>query len=459
MFSLCKVSPRTYALVVAPLLTCAAGVAPAQEKSVALTVYHDNLALVREVRTLEIQKGESEVAFQDVAAHIDPTSVYFTSLTAPDQVAILEQNFEFDLVNASKILAKYVDQEIELRGKDGLSYSGTLLSASGSEIILRRSDGRIKIVSRGQVQHMDFPRLPEGLITRPTLVWKLRSTRNAKHRVEVGYLTSGIKWHAEYVAVTNQGDTQLELSAWVSLDNKSGASYENAKLKLVAGDVHRARRELEPLALAKTMVRAAEPDQFREKAFFEYHLYTLDRPTTVANNQIKQISLFPPTEVPVTKKYSYNGARDKRLVRVNLEFENRKAAGLGKPLPEGKIRVYKRDDDGALVLVGEDFIEHTPKDEKVRVYVGNAFDLVGERVQKERRTISRNTHEETWEIKLRNHKDKAVEITVVERFQPGWEILRSTHEYKQKDALTVEFHVNVPKDGETVVEYQVRYNR
>ena len=431
-----------------------------QEKQVGLTIYNDNLALVKDVRTLQLAKGVAEIKFQEVAAQIDPTSVFFASLTAPEKVAILEQNYEYDLVNSAKILQKYVDQQISLAAKEGASYSGTLLNASGKDIILREADGSIKIVNMDIVQNMAFPKLPEGLITRPTLVWSVDCQQAGSHKVEVGYLTSGIQWHAEYVGVTNKDDSLLDLGGWVSIDNKSGATYENAKLKLVAGDVHRAREEWRPYLRKETMVQAMEAaaPQFEEKAFFEYHLYTLQRPATVANNQIKQISLFAPAEVKVLKKYSYDGGRDEKKVRVNLEFENRKEAGLGMPLPKGKMRVYKKDDDASLIFIGEDFIEHTPKDEKVRVYVGDAFDIVGERIQKDQRSIGKSSWEETWQIKLRNHKDEPVKVTVIEHLNYDWEILRASHEYTKKDARTIEFEVMIAKDAEVLIEYVVRYN-
>lgn len=431
----------------------------AQDKEVALTVYHDNLALVRDVRTFELKKGRFEIRFQDVASSIDPTSVYFASLTAPDKVAILEQNYEYDLINSTKMLQKYVDKEIVLEGKEGKSYSGTLLHASGSDIILQESGGSIRIVNKAIVENMAFPKLPAGLITRPTLVWALDCQRGGAHKIEVGYLTSGIQWHAEYVGVTNQDDTLLELAGWVSIDNKSGATYENAKLKVVAGDVHRAKRGPRPYVVAKARSLAEAPDHFEEKAFFEYHLYTLPRPATVANNQIKQLRLFPTTEVKVSKKYSYEGARDAKKVRVNLEFGNKKEFGLGRALPKGKVRVYKKDNDESLILIGEDFIDHTPKDEKVRIYVGNAFDIVGERIQKDRRTIGKHAWEETWAIKLRNHKDQAVEVTVIEQLGVNWEILQKSHDYTKRDAGTIEFEINIPQNEEVTLEYVVRYNR
>lgn len=429
------------------------------QSDIALTVYNNNLALVKEVRRIELEKGTSELEFSDVAAQIDPTSVFFSSLTAPDEVAILEQNYEYDLVNSSKILQKYVDQEITLATKEETTYSGTLLNATGGDVVLQQADGGIKIVSMKSVENMAFPKLPEGLKTRPTLVWQLDSEQSGPHDVQVGYLTQGISWHAEYVAVTNEEDTAMELSSWVSIENNSGATYENARLKLVAGDVHRAQRP-RPQYLPLAESARLDKEQFQEKAFFEYHLYTLQRRATVADHQIKQISLFPSTNVEVEKAYSYDGRENGKDIRVNLRFKNDQASGLGMPLPQGKIRVYKEDEDDALIFVGEDFVDHTPRDEEVKVYVGNAFDIVGERTLKDQRTISKDTVEETWEIKLRNHKNQAVAITVIEQLRKGnWEVLRSSHDYTKKDAQTIEFEIEVGKDAEAVVDYVVRYYR
>ncbi len=436
-----------------------ATVAFGQQSEVGLTVYNNNLALVREVRTLTLEKGVREINFQDVAAQIDPTSVYFKSLTAPQDVTILEQNYEYDLVNSTRILQKYLDQEIRLEAKEGASYSGTLLSSAGNDVILRESDGTVRIVNRNTVENMSFPKLPAGLITRPTLVWKIDCRKSGEHKTEVGYLTNGIQWHAEYVGIVDKEDAQIDLGGWVSLDNKSGTSYENAKLKLVAGDVHRARKE-RPYGVQLEVARAQQaPDTFEEKAFFEYHLYTLQRPATVADNQVKQLSLFPSTPVKVRKKFVYDGARHGKKVNVNLEFENRKQAGLGMPLPKGKLRVYKQDEDASLVFIGEDFIDHTPKNEKVRVYVGDAFDVVGERTQQDRRTIGKSSWEENWQIELRNHKEETVEIVVVEHLGKDWEIIRNSLEYRKKDAQTIEFVVTVAANAKLTIDYVVRYNR
>lgn len=432
----------------------------ATENKVAITIYNNNLALVKDIRTLEISKGQSKIEFTDVSASIDPTSVHFKSLTAPDAVSILEQNYEYDLVNAEKILDKYIDKEITVFTEHDGPFKGKLLNSSSKNITVQMPEGNLKIISMKSIINVDFPKLPDGLITKPTLVWTLENQNPGNHNTEVSYLTSGIKWHAEYVAVSKKEDTILELSSWVSIDNKSGTDYKNAKLKLVAGEVNRAKdiRPRSMLMKDEAVTFAAAKPQFEEKAFFEYHIYTLQRTTTLNNNQIKQISLFPTSETKAEKLYIYEGATYANDVRVNLEFKNSKSQGLGIPLPQGKVRVYKEDEaDKMLEFIGEDFIDHTPKDEKVRIYLGNAFDIKGERTQISRRKVSDRVREETWEIKLRNHKNTDVKVLIVEKFWGDWEILKYSHPYKKKDANTVDFNVSVPKDKEVIVNYTVSF--
>lgn len=431
----------------------------AQDSNVSTTVYNNNLALVKDVRLMSLDKGIQEVKFKAVAAEIDPTSVHIKSISAPNKLAVLEQNYEYDLVDVNKLLEKYVDQEIKVYTKDKV-YIGILLSAQRNDIMLREADGSVRVINRAAMLNLEFPSLPEGLITRPTLVWLLDNKKAGKHKIEVSYLTSGMNWHAEYVAVSKANDKQLEISGWVSIDNKSGATYKNAKLKLVAGDVHRVKSpRLKRLYRKATIdAEAAAAPQFEEKSFFEYHLYTLQRRATLKHNQIKQISLFPAALSDAQKIYIYDGARDDKKVRVNLEFKNSKQYGLGMPLPKGKIRVYKEDEaDKSLEFIGEDQIEHTPKDEKVRVFLGNAFDIVGERKQQEYKKLGKDAREETWQIKLRNHKDEPIRVTVIEHAYGDWEIRRTTHEIKRKDANTIEFEVPVAKDGEAILEYVILY--
>lgn len=433
----------------------------AQERELAVTVYNNDLAVIKDMRSLELPKGVSDLKFQDVAAAIDPTSVHFRSLTAPEKVAILEQNYEYDLVNADKIAQKYVDKDITVQLKDRKVVRGLLLSFDGGSLILKTESDTVKLIARENIVNIDFPKLPEGLITRPTLVWKIQNDQPGKHKTEVSYLTSAMNWHAEYVAVSKEDDQLLELSAWVSIDNRSGATYPNAKLKLIAGEVHRVTPPVPIRTRAKGLTLEAMDlavPQFEEKPFFEYHLYTLSRPATIGNNQIKQISLFPTVATRVKKIYSYEFQRAAEAVRVNLEFVNSKESGLGLPLPAGKVRVYKQDlADASLEYVGEDMIEHTPKNEKVRLFLGNAFDIKPERIMTQKVSTGKNSYEETYQIKIRNHKDSAIDVLVVEKFYGFWEIKRSSHTYKRKDAYTVEFTLPAPKDQEAVLEFTVAF--
>ncbi|MBN1164039.1 MAG: DUF4139 domain-containing protein [Candidatus Krumholzibacteriota bacterium] len=422
-------------------------------QEVSLTVYNQNRALVREVRVLSIEEGVSTISFSGVAALIDPTSVHFKSLTAPGKLSILEQNYEYDLVGAPQIMQKYVDEKVRLVLEKGELFEGVLLSASSADIILRDDRGHIQVVKGDKVEHFEFPGLPEGLVTRPTLVWMVDNQGLKKQKTEISYLTTGLNWHAEYVAVVDVKDTALDLAGWVSLDNRSGAAYENAKLKLVAGDINLVPEKVRRVLEAPAAGEAAS--SFEEKSFFEYHLYTLQRPTTIKNNQTKQVSLFPPARTKTRKIYLYDGAYYQNKVRVVLEFENRKNQGLGIPLPRGKVRVYKEDDDGSLEFIGEDSIDHTPRDEKVSVFMGNAFDLVGERIKQSTRRISDRVQENAYQIKLRNHKEEDVLILVREHSRGEWNISGNSHDYEKKDAETFEFKVPVKPDAEVILTYTI----
>ena len=424
---------------------------------VALTIYNNDLCLVREQRSIEVQKGIGTVRFEDVAARIDPTSVHFKSLTDPQGVVLLEQNFEYDLVGTARLLEKYINQSLVVTSKEGNVFSGKLLNSDGGDVIMQSADGQVKIIKSASLVTVEFPSLPEGLISKPTLMWLLQSDKAGMHTSEISYLTQGMNWHAEYVAVTDAKDTQVELSGWVSIQNNAGVTFADAKIKLVAGDVHTVRPERRLAKAAEVMTLGADMSQFQEKEFFEYHLYTLQRLSTVKDRQIKQLSLFSPATVKSAKQYVFDGqARDSK-VGVYLEFKNSASDGLGLPLPAGKVRVYKADEDKSQEFIGEDRIDHTPKDEKVRLYLGNAFDLVGERIEKSVQQVTDRSRRMTVEIKLRNHKKEDVSISVVEHFYGDWEFVGPTPPIKKQDASSVEFVLAVPKDGEKVFEYTVLY--
>jgi len=464
------------------LLMSLAFVVPASALEV--TVYNSNLGLIKETRPFTLKNGVNSVQVVDVAAQIDPTSVHFKSLTAPDAVSVLEQDFRYDLISQEKILSRYIGKEIELQryGRDGDKkeiIKGTLLSSAGGRI-MKVGD---KLVLNPQGEAI-LPELPEGLLTKPTLMWLLNSKKAGEHQGEISYLTAGMSWNADYVLVIDKDDAKADLNAWVTVSNNSGATYKDAKLKLVAGDMHRA-----PVAAvrgrmnyaAKAMMLDEASGGMSEKSFFEYHMYSLGRLTTLAENSSKQVEMASAAGVPVRKLFTYDGVEgiqwnyfgdsgywdpnygvsSGKKVAVHFEFDNKKAEGLGIPLPKGRVRVYKKDDDGSLQLAGEDAIDHTPKDEKVRVKMGESFDLVGER-KRTNFSSDNNKHrfEETFEIKIRNHKDSDAAVMVVEHLYrwTNWKIVDSSAKWVKKDAQTIEFPVTVKKDGETVVTYTVKYS-
>ncbi len=452
--------------------------AAAQNEGLELAVYNQDLALVKDRRSMDLAEGLNEVRFADVASQIDPTSVHFRSLADPEGTVVLEQNYEYDIVGSAKLLQKYVDMEIAVVTEDGQEYVGTLLSGA-DDVILQGADGQVTVLKLEQIKEFAFPALPEGLITRPTLVWTLQSAQGGSQEVEVTYLTGGVNWQANYIVVLAPDEQSLDLDGWVTLDNRSGTTYEDAKLKLIAGDIHRAAadaRVMKEEILYEAAAGAAP--QVEERAFFEYHLYEVQRPVTVKDQQTKQIEFVTASEVPAVKFFVYDGSQisyagyyeplaepgygtvSNKKVMVMLEFTNGEEQGLGIPLPKGTLRVYKEDVDGSTLLIGEDAIDHTPRDEDIRLYIGDAFDVVGERVQTDFRVdYDDDWLEESFEITLRNHKEEDIEVRVVEHLfrWSEWQILDASEDFEKMDAQTIEFRLPVEADGETVLTYRVRY--
>jgi len=435
------------------------------QKDVMVTIYNGNLGLVKDTRDVRLDAGTLEVQFADVAALIDPTSVHLKSLTDPSALRILEQNYEYDLLTSAKLLEKYVGKKVRLYQSNGSYQEATLLSTNGP---IYEINGQIHMGHSGQVV---LPALPENLVAKPTLVWLLRNAKAAAQRVEASYLTGGINWKADYVMVINAADTRSDLTGWVTIDNKSGSTYSDAALKLVAGDIHRAPDRGREGRLMEMAAKAVSADQanrdFKSEGFFEYHLYTLDGRTTIKDNQTKQLALMSASEVPVDKHYIYYGAADyyrtqygvpvsTQKVGVYLELKNSKENRLGLPIPKGRVRVYKADTSGSQQLIGEDWIDHTPKDEKIKIKMGDAFDVVGERTQKDWKRIASNLYEVEWEISLRNHKKEAVTVEVVEPMPGDWEVLRASHPYEKIQAFTAQWKIPVAKDGETKLTYRIR---
>ncbi len=435
------------------------------QRDVMVTIYHGTLGLVKDVREVRLDAGMIEARFMDVAAQIDPTSVHLKSLTDPAGLRILEQNYEYDLLSSQKLMEKYVGRKVRLYQGNGSYQEATLLSINGP---VYEINGQIHM---GHFGNVVLPSLPENLVSKPTLVWLLRNTKPAPQRIEASYLTGGITWKADYVLVINPADTRSDLTGWVTITNQSGATYHNAALKLVAGDINRAvsrdeaHRALE--SAAKAAPSAPADREFKSEGFFEYHLYTLDGRTTIKDNQTKQLTLMSASDVPLDKHFVYYGAAgfyrnqygmplSNQKVGVYLELKNSKENHLGIPLPKGKVRVYKADSSGSQQLIGEDWIDHTPKDEKVKIKMGEAFDLVGERVQKDWKRIASSLYEVEWEITLRNHKKEAVMVEVVEPMPGDWEVLRETHRHAKPQAFTAVWKIPVPGEGATTLGYRVR---
>jgi len=443
------------------------------QKSVAITVYNSNIGLVKDTRTLRLQRGASQLRFMDVAQQINPTTVHIKSLTAPNALEVVEQSYEYDLLNPQKLLDKYVGKELTLvlrkleNNTEQLAPTrATLLSNNSGQVW---QIGEQIIINPTNIAEIRFDKLPPDLIAKPTLVWTLNNTGAETHTVEASYLTTGMGWRADYVVVVNKDDTKADLNGWVTINNNSGAAYNNAELKLVAGDVNRVQ-DVMPMAKARAgaVETAAAPPQFQEQAFFEYHLYTLQRPTTLKNNETKQISLLSAANFNVKKElvlngqqYYYQGYNNpgeaiKEKVGVFVEFKNSKESGLGQPLPAGVVRVYKADATGAQQFIGENRIDHTPKDESVRVKLGDAFDVVAERKQTDYKAIARRAFEYAYEIRIRNHKEEPITVVVNEPIGGDWEIINSTFPAEKTAAFAARFNVPVAKDGEAVLSYRVR---
>lgn len=448
---------RKYISVLGLLGVLFAAAAAWGQSDLTVTVYNDGRGLVKDVRELNFKKGADTVKITDVAASLDPTSVRFEPLVRKNDIDLLEQNFEFDLIGSEKLLNKYLDRNIDLVTKDQKTFSGKLLSYTGGQYVLSVPAGGIKVVNASEVVNISMPELPSGFYTRPTLVWLFSSRYAGKEKCQVSYLAGNLGWHAEYVALVNATDDRLSLSGWVSIDNRSGATYPNAKLKLVAGQLNRARQERGIVQSSQMKIQTADQQPFEEKDFFEYHLYTLSFPTSLANNQIKQVSLFDPAETPVKKNFIYDPDRDATKASVVLEFKNSKEMGLGMALPTGVVRMMKRDTDGSIELIGEDNLGHTPKDESVKLTVGKAFDIACEQTQKDRRQISSKVWEEDWEVSIRNHKTEPVTVRVVKRLWGFWDITQTSHTFTKKDASTAWFEIPVDKDKETKLTFTVRY--
>lgn len=438
----------------------------------ALTVYNSEIALVRDTRNLQLPTGSFDLQFMDIAATVNPATVHFRSLTEPSRVSVLEQNYEYDLLEPDKLLRKYVGRDVTLvrPRQDGgttrmeevrahlLSYNSAPVWKIGNEI-----------VTGLHADHIRFPELPDNLYSRPTLIWTLNNTGARNHRVEASYLAGKLSWNADYVLTVARDDRIADLDGWVTLTNASGTGFRNAKLQLVAGDLNRVRQVLARKAQDAYQPQAVEEAvRVEQEAFSEYHLYSLARRTSINNNETKQVSMLGASGVPVQKRFVVNGqafyyrnaqhpgAPLKDVVQVFYQFRNEEKNGMGLPMPAGIVRVYQADSKGGVHFVGEDRIGHTPKDETLNLKIGNAFDVVCERNQVDFRRIAANVYEMEYEIALRNHKASEISVEVNEPLGGTWEMISASHEWKKTAAWAAQFMVPVAADGETVLKYRVR---
>src|SRR5690348_16525830 len=442
------------------------------QTDLAVTVYNSNIALVRDVRQLTLPTGFFRLKFMDIAATVNPATVYFRSLTEPDKLGVIEQNYEYDLLEPAKLLHKYVGKEVTLVRT--YQDSGTTKHEEIKATLLSDNNGPVwrignDIVTGMFAESYRFPEVPANLYDRPTLLMSLENSGPRKQQIEASYLANNLSWNADYVLTVARDDKNADLDGWVTVVNNSGTAFHNARLQLVAGDLNRIQTP-SPSAMngAVLEMKAARAQQFAQENFSEYHLYTLGRRTSVEDKETKQISLLQGSAVPVEKgfivngnNYYYRNAQNpgspiKDPVMVYYKFRNDEKSGLGIPLPAGNLRVYQKDSRGGILFVAEDRIDHAPKDENVIVHIGNAFDVIAERKQTDYKRIDTHTWEMEFEITLRNHKDSPITVEVNEPIGGNWEMLSSSYKFTKTTAFAAQFKVPVDKNGTSVLRYRIR---
>jgi hypothetical protein len=442
------------------------------QTDLAVTVYNSNIALVRDVRQLTLPAGLFRLKFMDIAATVNPATVHFRSLSEPDKLGVIEQNYEYDLLEPAKLLHKYVGKEVTLAR--AYQENGTTKREEIKATLLSDNNGPVwkignDIVTGMFAESYRFPEVPANLFDRPTLLMSLDNSGAGKHQIEASYLATNLSWNSDYVLTVARDDKAADLDGWVTLANNSGTAFRNARLQLVAGELNRIQPSA-PMAMRAQAMDAmvAKEKQFQQESFSEYHLYSLSRRTSVEDKETKQISLLQGTGVPVEKVFVVNGQNfyyhnqynpgspQKDPVMVFYKFKNEEKSGLGMPLPAGNLRVYQKDSKGGVLFVGEDHIDHTPKDETVTVHIGNAFDVIAERKQTDYKRIDTHVWEMEFEITLRNHKDTPITVEVNEPIGGDWEMLSSTYKFIKTAAWAAQFKVPVDKNGTSVLKYRIR---
>jgi hypothetical protein len=442
------------------------------QTDLAVTVYNSNVALVRDTRDVSLPSGDFQLRFMDIAATVMPATVHFRSVADPEKLSVLEQNYEYDLLDANKVLDKYVGREVTiLRAvqKNGSAEweetKATLLANNSGAPVWKIGDSIVTGMSTGSYR---FSALPDNLYSRPTLVWLLNNTGARRQKIEASYLANNVSWSADYVMTVTREENSADLDGWVTMANNSGAAFKNAKLQLVAGELNRIYQQGGIIGgMAKMESRAPAAPPMQQESFSEYHLYTLNRRTSIFDKETKQLSLLNASRFPVEKHFIVNGqsyyyrsamspgSAIKDAVLVYYKFKNEDKAGLGMPLPAGTVRVYQADSHGGILFIGEDRIDHTPKDEQVSIHIGNAFDIVAEHKQTDYKKIDNHNFEMEYEITLRNHKETPVTIEVNEPLGGDWEMLNSTFPAKKTAAFAAQFQVPVAKNGTSVLKYRV----
>jgi len=442
------------------------------QTDLSVTVYNSNIALVRDVRNLSLPSGVFRLKLMDIAATINPATVHFRSLNEPDKLGVLEQNYEYDLLEPAKLLHKYVGKEVTLVR----SYmdNGTTKREEIKATLLADNNGPVwkignDIVTGGYAESYRFPEVPANLFDRPTLLMSLENSGSRKQQIEASYLAGNLSWNSDYVLTVGREDKAADLDGWVTLVNNSGTAFRNARLQLVAGDLNRIQPAPASMqARDMVMAKAARAEQFAQENFSEYHLYTLGRKTSVEDKETKQISLLEGSGVPVEKRFVINGQNFyyhnqqnpgspiKDNVMVYYKFRNEEKSGLGMPMPAGNVRVYQKDSKGNILFVGEDRIDHTPKDEALNIHIGNAFDVISERKQTDYKRIDTHLWEMEFEITLRNHKDSPISVEVNEPIGGDWEMLTSSYKYTKTAAWAAQFNVPVAANGTSLLKYRIR---
>ncbi|MCK9274641.1 MAG: hypothetical protein M0P57_06080 [Syntrophales bacterium] len=432
-----------------------------------ITIYNSNIGLVKDTRNVTLCKGEGELQFIDIASRILPVTVYVSSAEKSEDFRILEQNYNYDLINARVLLDKYIGKEIKILNWNKYQDTKEIVKAtllSNNEDQIFQIGGEIFL---GYPGIRILPELPGNLIAQPALTWLFANESEKAKKLEVSYITENINWHADYIMMIEKEEASSELTGWITVDNRSGATYRKAKLKLIAGDIQRISEPQRDAVSRKELMLASTEPQFKEKSFFEYHMYDLSRPTTIENSQSKQIRLFETSGVKIEKDYRiygskeylvrpYPGTSQKQNVEVHYCFRNSTENNLGIPLPAGIIRLYKKDGTGSRQFIGEDRIDHVPTDKKIDLKAGEAFDITAEKTQTEFEQISTRLFESKWRLTIENHKQKNINVRIIESMYGNWEIIESSHPYTKLDAFTIRFDVPVIRKGRELITYQIR---